>query len=265
MLPATKTLCSNCGVVSKTQGDGFEGAIALGKVNNFLRWTAAIEWRDRDGITPRFAIVNQQVMPDVPGLVVKVGEGSRVWEDKKPTVIEGVTKAEVDAQNAAIPKEDWPDGPDGNPTEPVQHIVIVIIMDTGSGELFRYEHNTIGAHVAVDQLKEKVVGMRILRGEPVLPLVYLSSRPMRIKQGMGKRPHFDVIDYKAPPRERALERDPAPQLPASAPKASTSKASAPAPEQKPEEKKSKPAIKLAGLGDVKPATTEEIMKDDIPF
>ena len=69
--------------------------------------------------------------------------------------------------------------------------------------------------------------MRMLRGQNVLALVELSSRPMRMKFGMGERPDFRIVSWHVPGLDMA-----APQL---------------------------------SLGSVEPATSSDVLDDKITY
>jgi hypothetical protein len=123
--------------------------------------------------------------------------------------------------------------------------------------------------------------MRALRGTRVMPVVHLSERPMKTNFGMGRRPHFEIIDWKTPGDDaKAISAKPTPQLagpavapvetppaPPVTPSPTSSPTSNPA---QPYQAKPKPAVPLASetltaMGDVKPATTEEILDDKMPW
>lgn len=160
---------------------------------------------------------------------------------------------------------------DGTPRKPWAHIVIVCLVDLGTGVIYKYTAPTIGAHIAYDALVESVVTMRALRGTRVMPIVNLSERPMKTKYGMGRRPHFEIVDWKTPgDNTKAVPVQPTPQLtgPAAAPVAPALTPTAnPA---QPHQAKPKPPVKLTSetlntMGDVKPATTSEIVNDQVPW
>ena len=65
-----------------------------------------------------------------------------------------------------------------------------------SGGTFTYLNSTFGARIAVEQLKEKVITMRALRGAKVVPVVRLTHRPMKTFVGMKHRPEFEIVDWR---------------------------------------------------------------------
>ena len=57
--------------------------------------------------------------------------------------------------NSAIPKSEWESGIDGQPRQPWEHVVIVYLVNLGTGEIYTYTAATIGAHIAYDELKRR--------------------------------------------------------------------------------------------------------------
>ena len=71
---------------------------------------------------------------------------------------------------------EWEEGLDGRPRPPWHTIVVVYLVTPIRRPSTVYAHApTVGAHIAVEQLKENVITMRMLRGARVMPLVELSS------------------------------------------------------------------------------------------
>jgi hypothetical protein len=121
---------------------------------------------------------------------------------------------DADEKNAGIPVENWKLGIDGKPQKPWAHTVHVYFVDATSGETFTYSHNTIGAHVAFDALKSSVIAKRALYGDGLLPVIHLTETDFKTGYGMKKRPHLEIIDYKAPGGDaKAVSAPTAPQLP----------------------------------------------------
>jgi hypothetical protein len=250
--------------------DGFHGSLNSSRSNNYLKWTAAEHWIDRDGITP-----------PSPLLVFAVDEALRMWKANRPTIIRDKPLPDLEQLNAAIPQSEWEHGKDG-PRKPWEHIVIVRLVNFGTGEIYKYEAATIGAHIAYDVLKEQVITMRALRGTRVMPVVNLGERPMKTVHGLGRRPHFEIVGWKTPgDSSEAVPAKPAPQLsgPTVAPveplpvTPPASSPTTPSPASNPAQSyqaKPKAPVNLAGetltaMGDVKPATMSEILKDEVPW
>ena len=252
--------------------DGFGGPVNFKRrTSNYIRWTDAHEWEDRDGLKP------SEIM-----LVGVVDEAVQTWTDKVPELIPVTVCSDPDAWNDLVPQELWPDGVNGK-DKPFKHVVIVALADPGIGRLYKYVSPTTGADLAVDELKEGVVTMRAFRGLRVLPVVRLSTKPWKTSFGDRKRPFFDIIDYKTPGGEAAIPSKPTPQLtgpatastPSSTPLAATATTPRPhpvaAPETKPPSAKRPVTLSdytMAVMGDVKPVTTEELLNDsldDLPW
>ena len=170
--------------------DGFHrGSLTTGSLNKgtYLKWTDSGGWIDRDGLTPP------------PGLLVlAVDTALQKWKDSRPEVIRDKPLPDPEKLNASIPKTQWEKGIDGQLRKPWSHIVIVYFVNPSTGEIYTYTSPTTGAHIAFDALCEAVVTMRALRGQRVMPVVNLSDRPMKTNFGMRKRPHFEIIGWKAP-------------------------------------------------------------------
>jgi hypothetical protein len=131
--------------------------------------------------------------------------------------------------NSEIPVSEWEIGLDGQPSKPWVHNVIVYCIDPVGGGTYTYISGTIGAHIAVDQLHERVTTKRMLAGAQVMPLVRLSDRPMKTRYGLKSRPHFEIIDWKMPGNGAALPpAPPPPQLQSGAAPAAEPAPAAPA-------------------------------------
>jgi len=235
--------------------DGYSGSLVSGRVikGQLLRWNETNGWTDRDGLRP----------PELM-LAIALSEALQCWKCKKP--IETITAKplpDVNALNEAVPRAEWEPGLDGKPKPPWVHQVIAYLIDPASAGTFTYLNSTVGARIAVDQLKEKVITMRALRGSRVVPLVRLTHRPMKTFVGMKHRPEFEVIGWRQLGDSHALSNPQAPQL------TGPHTASAPKPESKPESKsESKPSAAdatLDALEEVSVPSSAELMKDEIPW
>jgi hypothetical protein len=138
--------------------DGFHGSLNSSRGYNYLKWTAAAHWVDRDGITP-----------PSPLLVYAVDEALRMWKANKPTIISDKPLPDLEQLNAAIPQSEW-EQRDGQLRKPWEHIVIVKLVNFGTGERYKYEAATVGAHIAYDVLKEQVITMPLTAMGDVKPV-----------------------------------------------------------------------------------------------
>ena len=247
--------------------DGFSSGSSSGHGHDFLRWKAEDQWTDRDGCKA-----------PSPLLAVKVDENLRMWKNDRPTDITTKPLPDPDELNAEIPQSEWEKDRDGKLRPPWAHHVAVYLVNPETATKYAYCAASVGAHIAFEQLRENVATMRMLRNARVMPLVKLSSRPMKTKYKMSERPHFEIIGWYTPGSADALVPPTAPKLPSPAaaetpqPQPGEAKedpiSSGPEPEasERPQPK-AKPQVNatLAAMRAVKPATTAEILNDDISF
>ena len=146
-----------------------------------------------------------------------------------------------------------------------QDTAVVYFIDPLTGGFYTFVSSTTGGRIAVDHLKELVSGMRMLRGDRVLPLITLGERPMKTRFGAKTRPHFEIVDWK----EAGI-----PVLREEAPKAALPPASKP--EAEPGQTPRRPAQPepsqgqaenhpLERMSDVKPVSPGEAINDKIPW
>jgi hypothetical protein len=176
--------------------DGFSGSVTDGKLikGQILRWNETNGWTDCDGLRP----------PEIL-LVLACTEALQRWKDKKP--IETITTKplpEIADLNAAVPQQEWEPGLDGKPKPPWVHQVVVYLIDPTSAGFFTFLNSTIGARIAWDHLRERVITMRALRGTRVVPLVKLSHRPMKTNFGMKHRPDFEIVSWRSLGADQAI-------------------------------------------------------------
>jgi hypothetical protein len=117
--------------------------------------------------------------------------------------------------NAQIPREEWDTGLDGNPRPPWQHAFIVYLLDPTDATVYTYINSTVGASMAYENLKSRVVMMRKMRGVSVYPIVTLGKATFPSKVGLKLRPEFVIVDWRELGGAGAALPAPAtPQLPA---------------------------------------------------
>ena len=224
--------------------DGYSGSLTSGRLNKgqIIRWNESNKWMDHDGIRP----------PEIL-LAIALSEAVQCWKGKKP--VETITEKplpDINDLNEAVPRSEWEPGLDGKPRPPWQHQVIVYLIDPTSGGFFTYLNSTIGARIAVDQLREKVITMRALRGAGVVPVVRLAHRPMKTAFGVKHRPEFEVVEWRQwGGGGSAIAAPQSPRLSgpaqASAPKTTTAEQT------------------IASMGDVQPVTAKEFIDDEIQW
>jgi hypothetical protein len=176
--------------------DGFSGSVTGGDKlikGQILRWNETNGWTDRDGLRP----------PEVL-LGLACTDALQRWKDKKSENITTKPLPDYTALNAAIPQQEWELGIDGKPRPPWQHVYVVYLIDPTSAGFYTYLNSTIGARIAWDNLRERVITMRALRGAKVVPLVRLGHRPMKTNFGMKHRPDFEIMDWRRLGAEQAI-------------------------------------------------------------
>jgi hypothetical protein len=182
------------------------------------------------------------------------------WKEQK--VVETIRDhplPSIDDLNAQVPQEEWEEGIDGKPRPPWQHAFVVYLLDPKDASVYTYINSTVGARMAYENLKSRVVMMRKMRGTAVHPVVALGKATFQGKFGPKIRPEFVIVDW------RELGGDGAP-LPAPA----TPQLPAPAAVQKEKAEKSAFAPKPVKFGEVmpgkpvKPPSVSEELNDELP-
>jgi hypothetical protein len=199
-------------------------------------------WKDGDGCVPSTEL-----------LVIGLTHGLQCWKDKeRPDDFseEDGPLPDVDELNAQIPQAEWGLGLDNKPRPPWQFNWVAYLFNPETADTYTYLNSTTGARIAVERLETKFEIMRRLRGNNVVPLVKLDSRPMRTAFGPKLRPEFTIIEW----RDLGDGGVKPPQLPPPTDKDPIGTAA------KPEEKKKMPIAKP-----VAPITREEELDDEIPF
>jgi hypothetical protein len=141
--------------------------------------------------------------PETPLLVVDTLTVIQHWQDKKPgkPIVKGRDEPfpDIDALNAQIPREQWEAGVDNTPRPPWQLQKIVYFLREDTAERYTFASGTLGAHIAVSNLKTRVSDMRYMRGEGVIPLVQLANASMKTRFGQKIRTEFKIVGWKGSP------------------------------------------------------------------
>ena len=235
--------------------DGFNGSFSSDRTikGTQLVWNDALHWRDRDGLKPPAQL-----------LVVGVDAILQRWKQGLPEVIRDKPLPDPNDLNSAIPVAEWETGIDGQKRPPWADTVVVYTINPATGSFYTFVSSTTGGRIAVDHLNESVSGMRMLRGDRVLPLVTLGERPMKTRFGVKSRPHFEIVDWKEAGVPVLREEAPKAALPASKLEAEPGQTAAPAPQPEPAKAKRKTTT-LERMGDVKPVSPGEVVNDAIPY
>ncbi len=138
--------------------------------------------------------------PDTKMLAISTAICLQRWpEGERPeNIVKQPNKPlpDIDELNAKIPEAEWELGLNGKPEPPWKLCFIVYLVNPVDAGVFTFINSTVGARIAFDRLKTKVVTMRQLRGECVVPLVRLDSKPMKTQCGQKMRPDFAIVDWR---------------------------------------------------------------------
>jgi hypothetical protein len=129
----------------------------------------------------------------------------RVW--LHGDLIEEVVKApgaslpDPELRNREIPQAEWDvDRFDETKKRKPASISRLLYMVAPDGEEFTYIHDTVGANIAVGELKEKIRNVRQWRGDPYLcPIVSFETKamPTRFSTKPKPRPFFQIHEYRS--------------------------------------------------------------------
>jgi hypothetical protein len=148
-------------------------------------------WSDADGMS---------LAPETTMLALGTTMCLQRWKDQLP--VETIRKVldeplpDVEELNEKMSKEEWELGLDGEPRPPWQLQHVVYLLNPSDAAVFTYINSTVGASIAVDRLKSKVMWMRQLRGTHVVPLVKFDAKPMKTRFGKKLRPEFTILEWR---------------------------------------------------------------------
>jgi hypothetical protein len=170
-----------------------------------IKFDGSNRWTDISG-TP-LNPANQYLVPEM-----RTGLQRWVKKDGKslPEVIMEKPLPDIDELNAAIPVATWDKGLDGKPRKPWLPIWVVYLLNPATGKVFTHVNFTTGLRVAYNNLIDQVLTMRTLRGEDVVPIVKLVTKPMKTEFGVRPRPEFEVVEFRS--MGGAIANKQAPQL-----------------------------------------------------
>jgi hypothetical protein len=110
----------------------------------------------------------------------------------------GVTLPDPEERNKKIPETEWDDGYNGKrPPASVSRLIYMVAPD---GEEFTFISSTVGANIAVSELKEKIRNVRQWRNDPYLcAIIGFGTKPMptRFSPVPKPRPFFEIHDYRS--------------------------------------------------------------------
>jgi hypothetical protein len=147
-------------------------------------------------------------------LVTGARIGLQRWakkDDKRvPEVILEKPLPDVDELNAAIPIAQWEKGLDNKPKAPWALVYVLYLVNPITGQMFTYVNSTVGTRIAYSKLLDQVCTAQSLRGEDVVPIIRLSTKPMKTEFGERPRPHYEVLELRS--AGTALANKQAPQI-----------------------------------------------------
>jgi hypothetical protein len=127
-------------------------------------------------------------------IVQKWKDGAPV-KDEERVLEPGEKWPDVRKLNDAVPREEWVDGPDGQPRGPWRAQHVIRLFDPRTMERFSYPTGTVGGGIAIRDLCERIRLMRQYRGENVYPVVTLTNVFMPTRYGGRQRPHFNIVKW----------------------------------------------------------------------
>jgi hypothetical protein len=173
-------------------GDGFDDVDQNDRLiqGTILRCVDGV-WSAKDGT---------ELPPDKCYVALSTALALQRWENGLPaeTIIKrpGEPLPDVDELNKKIPQKKWEKGDDGKARPPWQKQYVVYLLDPATAAVFTFINSTKGAEIAVERLKHRVKLMRALRGDRVVPVVELDSKPMSTQFGVKQRPEFTILDWR---------------------------------------------------------------------
>jgi hypothetical protein len=155
-----------------------------------LKFTNEATWVTRDG---------DELPANLELVAVDVGRVVQKWQDQQPVetiILEPHQKfPDIQEMNEKVPREDWVEGPDGQPRGPWQAQHILYLLDPKTMDKYTFPTGTTGGRIAVGELRDKTVWMQRLRGPNVYAVVLLSDTFMRTRFGGRQRPHFKIVRW----------------------------------------------------------------------
>jgi hypothetical protein len=144
---------------------------------------------------------NEEPMPEGDYLVPKVERVVVCWQDGLPDPDKSRTLGpkepwpDVDALNAAVPKEDWHEGPDGHMHGPYQRQYIVHLLHLDKMKRYWWPTSTVGGGMCVRELVEATNWKRTFFGPSTFAIVKLSDTYMKTRFGGRQRPYLEIVRF----------------------------------------------------------------------
>jgi hypothetical protein len=155
-----------------------------------LKFTNDSTWVTRD---------DEEIPSDLELVACDVARVTQKWCDGQPIetrILEpGEKFPDVEAMNAEIPREQWEEGPTGEPRPPWQNQCVLYLVDLATMEKYTFPSGTVGGKIAIGELRDKLVWMRRVRGLSVYAVILLRDKFMKTKFGGRQRPHFQIVRW----------------------------------------------------------------------
>jgi hypothetical protein len=149
-------------------------------------------WTDRDDVTYP---AGTQLLALGCDRVIRCWREQKVIAIKRPGPNQSFGDL-CDQLNEAIPRSEWELDLNGEPRPPWQITYVIYLISEKDAERYTFANWTTGARIAYETLVSKVSGMRAMRGAHVVPVVELSSKPMKTRFGTKMRPDFKIIEWR---------------------------------------------------------------------
>jgi hypothetical protein len=152
-----------------------------------LKFANEATWVTRDG---------DELPPDLELVAVDVGRVVQKWIDQRPVetiVLEPHQKfPDVQELNEKTPRDEWSEGPDGQPRGPWQSQHITYLLNIETMDRYSFPTGTVGGSIAVRELVDRTKWTRKFRGSNLYPVVTLGDVHMNTRFGGRQRPCFVI-------------------------------------------------------------------------
>lgn len=192
---------SNALALIDHNGDGFAAAAA--EADQHLIRGQIVKFTD--GL---WTLNKQPIAKDARFVPVQLKMAWVRWENQRPVEYiwpkpNGLLPARESLSH--LEESDWPAELDGKPKDPWQNTRFVYLTDLKTASTHTLTNSTAGVRVAYSELAQAVTTMR--RSHPgALPVVELSSLPMKTKVGTKLRPQFQIVDWKVGASNHAVQQ-----------------------------------------------------------
>src|SRR6516225_6431995 len=170
--------------------DGIEGddvPVSAGLIQGTLiKFTNDARWVTREG---------EELPAGLELAAVDVLRVVQKWKDQLPVetiILEPYQKfPDIEKMNEETPREEWVER-FGKMCGPWQGQHILYLLNPKTMDKYTYPTGTTGGHIAIRELRDKIVWMRRYRGSNVYPVVTLSDTFFPTGYGGRQRPHFVI-------------------------------------------------------------------------